>query len=1195
MGKLFNEFAGLTFHNEAEVSQNFILPLFQGYLGYNSIEIIPERYFPAKDIYSGVKLIEGGSKSLNHRPDYVICLNGDLYKPKFIVDSKAPAENIDEHLRQLRSYSISVGKNLLLITNGKEVKVYDVNNLVFHSKDISDLQEKINLLIKLLGREHHLAKTDAEIIKDFDYQSAISITDEDRVNQEIHRKKIILSDFANYLQRLDIQYANWHLPSAHFQALNNLNLKKVDPNYLLSFQLRSAEIDQTVREKRIKLPEILTDRTVNMKIFIGDTGSGKSSLLKYLTYQASRSCLNYRDMRIPVFISLREIGYGYKLEDLILATLRRNGYNCTDVYTLPSANEFVFLLDAYDEINEAFLTETHAAIEHLSSTFPCYLTSRPSRIPVFRPSVTMDVLPVSEKEIEVIVKHHLANRRYQFQREVENRNLKTESGNILLLLFLISLFKDEEALPVSVTQVIRSMVGRVKKWQESKILGTKRFRWWELEQFLAAIAYRVIESGEGALTTTETEQLIREIMIALEQARQVPGSMTVGNVLEQLAETGLLIINNDHLYFWHRLFLNYFAGLGLKHKYYENYEKIGHLASDERWHIPIVGLAAELLDITNLITVLKDRLMLSAHCIAENNRCQESEIRRIVDELILQLKSIVPDVRNRAVGTLANIDDKYVTTFFFHVLESDYPADVRMIALWVIAKTRSPEAREIIYQNLDWDETVYWLGPTSQAYVVRALYYYGEPEHLQIIENWKRTPNFVVTSQCKNIFIELHGQKKLTKQIIATLQQFFLVEYKTEPNGPEKLDALANILALVPDDRFAEEVINLVFTRDSFFRVDYVYELMKEYRSMASIQLLKTKIFEHADSGYAIERLVEIIVDSACEIPKEMFFELIMHPNSNVASKAIGGLKRFPYKEISAELEKHLQGENPQFQSWALKVLVDTGEIIPFTKNRNFPIKIYSPAAHIMLKAVRRYHLAELMPVMDRIFNTMELNKRYLQDVHLTFDLAGTYYYMGEKNKHADIIGWFFDGETFIQRNDHIHFNLLKSLKYFDPELAVRIVKCHFRTYFPFHDKEKKIMMTVFLEAVEELSQPTLVPCVKQLVDLLAEQAIQEKQAGFQLERPMRTLINIIQPSDEDWLLAHFDRTKSNQKFEFPELRRAIECLACVGSAKSLPYLKIIAEQSIKDGNMLNLCEFAFEQICQREKIVIGNKDIFQH
>jgi hypothetical protein len=1195
MGKLYDDFGSLAFHNEAEVSQNFILPLLQTYLGYAAEEILPEHYYAAKDIYSGVKFAPDGSKSLNHRPDFVICLDGDPSQPKFIIDSKAPDEGIDEHFGQLRSYAVSVGKNFLMMTNGKELKVYDVNTLLFYSADMADLQDKLSYLVELLGRDNQSLKSDIHIIKEFNHQQATTGTGQSPDDLELQRKKVILADFRHYLQNLQTSLANWHLPTQHFQAIDNLEARKIDPNLLLAFRPHTPEPDRLPEKKTLKLQQLESDDAVRIKVLAGETGSGKTSLLRYLAHKAAQYCLEYRETRIPVLVPLRETGLNNKLEDLILATLNRNGYACTTFFDLPEKNDFVFYLDAYDEVGEDFRAEVFTAIGHLSRKSFCYITTRPNALPAFRPSAAFDLLPIAERQVEEIVRQHLHSRYYEFQRQIEEHNLRAESGNILLLLFLISLFKETGTLPGTVSKIIAAIVARVKTWQDSKSPQVRRVKWAALEPLLATLAFELFRSGETALAKPAAEQLLLAALPELEQQRKLPPGMTTDEVLELLARTGLLIANHDHLYFWHRLFLNHFAALGLKAQFQQDTAVITPLLSEERWNVVIVGLAALLPSTTHLAARLKNNLWLSGYCLAENNNCEASEAGHIITGLIRQTSSAIPDIRQKAARYLAAINLQPARQFFFDVFTGDHPADIKIVALSTIGKTRSAEARAIIYQHLDWQESAFLMGPSAQANIARGLYHYDEPEHLQIITNWNKSADFLMDQECKNIFIELHSQNKLTPQLLTTLKELYIHEYKGKEHGREKLSALAKVLALVPDDTFAARIIELPLTDQQISKVESIHELLKEYRSLSVIDLVMAKVFDTAEEHYTVEKLAQIVVDSACEVPMETFFKLISHQNSNVASRAIGALKRFPYAAVRTVVEQHLHGEQAQLQSWALGVLVDNGEIVRLVRQQQFPHTFFTPTAHTLLKGVRRFHLTEAMPLMDRVRDALAQNKRYEFEISLAMDLAGTYYFIGEKEQQEQVIAWFFDGSSFLQKSDNLHFHLMRSLKYLEPALAAAAADCYFRTYFPDDSDPIRFKTGVFLDAVDDLGQHELVPRVKQIAEKLLHEIKQANtHAGFELERPMRTLAKLATPADEDWILERLDALNYNGGFEFPQLRRAAECLAFAGTARALPYLKKIAGQHRDKETILNVCQRAYEEICRREKISFSGGDLFQ-
>ncbi len=127
--------------------------------------------------------------------------------------------------------------------------------------------------------------------------------------------------------------------------------------------------------------------------------------------------------------------------------------------------------------------------------------------------------------------------------------------------------------------------------------------------------------------------------------------------------------------------------------------------------------------------------------------------------------------------------------------------------------------------------------------------------------------------------------------------------------------------------------------------------------------------------------------------------------------------------------------------------------------------------------------------------------------------------------------------------------------------------------------------MGVFLEAVEDLGRPKLIPLVKDIAEMLITSSKNsDKQDGFDLERPMRTLASIVRPSDEDWILSKLGETDFGPGLEFPQLRQAIECFARIGSIKSLPYIQKVAIEHKEKTYVPNVCQLAYEQICNREK-----------
>jgi hypothetical protein len=84
------------------------------------------------------------------------------------------------------------------------------------------------------------------------------------------------------------------------------------------------------------------------------------------------------------------------------------------------------------------------------------------------------------------------------------------------------------------------------------------------------------------------------------------------------------------------------------------------------------------------------------------------------------------------------------------------------------------------------------------------------------------------------------------------------------------------------------------------------------------------------------------------------------------------------------------------------------------------------------------------------------------------------------------------------------------------------------------------------------------------------------------LERALRSLVVISEPSDEQLILDRLDQVSSEEAFESATLRCAIECL---GSEKSIAAITGIAKKHLSSMNLINACQEAYEQICLRANL----------
>ena len=313
MGKITDTFIKLEYINEAQVSQNFVIPFLVAFLGYDITEIIPENDYPNRIIPYGKRGIKTKDIPRSQRPDYVICQD-TLDNPLFVLDSKGPSEKLDEHLPQLLSYSLGAGVNFLVITNGKEMLVYYGQEEILKISSISDLDIYFEFIKSLLHKDVFKKFTPLEIINSADFNIIKELT-KDSIEDRKRKNRLTISDYYPYLNNLHKELTNWNSP-LYFSSDFSYDVVKVSPKNLHNFKrsdsvpgeseelLSLEEINTSlhnfkrsdsvpsVSDELLPSEEINTNIISQVIILYGLQGIGKSTLLNYMAYNQAEKCIN---------------------------------------------------------------------------------------------------------------------------------------------------------------------------------------------------------------------------------------------------------------------------------------------------------------------------------------------------------------------------------------------------------------------------------------------------------------------------------------------------------------------------------------------------------------------------------------------------------------------------------------------------------------------------------------------------------------------------------------------------------------------------------------------------------------------------------------------------------------------------------------------------------------------------------------
>ena len=1183
MGVIFEQFHSLKNENEADVSQNFVRPLLTEYLGYSLEDIKPERDFPAKDIFYGRKKISSKDLPKSQRPDYVICIN-DVSNPKFVLESKAPNEKLENHLKQLQSYALGVGVNFLVITNGISLCIYDVNNLIFRAHNIGDLDLRFEEVIKILCKEVQARESPLEIIRAIDINNALGKSSNEIIKDEKRKLKLRISDFQKYLANVKEEFKDWQIPR-EFQALS-LRIEQYPPDKLHRFKIYGISKISMGEEKKYTLAELDHKFNTPAKIFIGPSGIGKTTLLKYITYLKATDCLNLHNAEIPIYIPLRNFSHNLSLENLIIKSLGKRGFNTSsqDLQKLLQKNTFIFLLDAFDEVQEKYLEDVKREIEEFTSInrHKIIITSREARLIDIPSSSRFIVTPLEQNEIENLLEKYLGNKRFQFLYEIKRKGLVGESKNTLLLTLMILIYKEDNILPISRTKIVGKIVEKIKKWEENKGERLTNGLSWEIkEKILSELAYKIVETQENpTLSKKQVDSVLMPLLEFFEENREIPKGIDKHRVIDDLALTGIVSYNDGEVSFWHRAFLNYFASKTLADKYLKSPKVLDEIKDKVAWESIIIGSVEHLEDSTKFIETLRStNLFLASACLAETNKISEHTIKEIVSQLIIKCSSPINEIRLRAIWFLKRINPKYTQEIFFELLENNQYPDIRKIAIEEVAKEKSHKAKNAVYKLIDWDEKGGMFFGSTQGSIAKALSNFDIDDQLKIIKIWRTKPDIFTSEDCEEAIRNIIKEGRLTERVKEALLYFY---FETEEGNIHKhhIDSgLADIFIEISDEKIVPKLIESFEVNNSDnLRGMRTEDILASYKLENVIEQLSSKVLDQKIGDKIREGCSGALSKSKGMVPLSIFETLLEDENPLIHRNAIKGLDRFPSSDVKDLLLLYVNDEDGWVQYEAIKILGDKGLLVELTDKNKFPKILYNINIGILLEQIRKYKLREMLPILDW------LKDKVHNDDRKQIDIAHTYSIIGEKEKAKEIIESFFH-ENQLVVSEYGLADLAEISPAFDSPYALRIIKEVLKSIGKLGE-HSGFWVDKCIESLELIGNREALYLLKELATGYAA----KKELSL-IERSLRSINSLATNKDEEW---YINFIKTNSHLENSDLRRAIEGLGIVGSEKSIPIIKQLAALHMTEEYTIAICFLSIENIYRNSGILIEitEKDI---
>ena len=1162
MGKIFDHFEYINYENEADVNHKFVIPFLTEFLGLSlEKDIYPERNYPAKDLFYGIKSFSSKSLPSSQRPDFVICID-DISNPKFVLESKAPTENLEQHLNQMKSYALGVGVNLLVITNGKNFRIYNVNDIIFQANDISELDIRFDCIEKILSKKILESNSTTRILQRIDLPKSLGLSAEQIADEEKKKIDLEISDFKDYLQHLQNEFADWQIPR-EFHSLYSSEIVQYPPNKLHKFQIyEHAELQ--LRDRNEYTYEEVDLKFKNLKVILGESGIGKTTLLKYLCYSKSTSCLKSISSQIPVYIPLRQLGPNTSLKDLIMDSLGKRGFNLPfdRFFDTLRKNSFLFLLDAYDEVQENYLEEAKRQIEDFTSDpkYVVYVTSRVSR-PLFLSGATQFVIKsLEQNEIDSLLEKYFGGEKFKFWLEIKNKGLTEESKNTLLLTLMILIYKDDSCIPSTRNQIIKRTIEKIKEWEQSKGERLIDGLTWEIkEQLFSKLAFKFIDCNRKSyLSKDEIDDVLLPFLEKYEQKREIPKGIAKNRILDDLALTGIVSYDSNQLTFWHNIFLDYFASKELAVFHTNNPEFIEEIKDQILWEPIIIGSVVHMEDSTELINILKeDNLFLASACLIESQTVDECTIQNIVLQLSTRCFSPIALIRFWALYYLKRIDVKYTKELFFDLVEKKTYPEIRIVALEEISKLGNDIAKSIVYKYIDWDERApFWFYySTTQGSIAKALSNFDEDEYLKIIDIWKNKMDIFTSGNCKEAILNIHRNGKLTEKVKEELLNFYIETTDTENEISKSghTSQLSEVLIEINDESFIPILIKNIDKSDYSIHNKYTEDILASYQSEDAINQLVNEVLNKDNEAKIIEVCSAALSESKGIVSLTVFTQLLDYENFRVRGNAVKGLGKFSSSEIKSYLLEHLNDKNSFVQGEILKVLGDKGLL---TNLLHIPFNLYN--AEVLLHEIQKFKLKEMLPIVNLLKNQINNDDRLLVNIAYTFCI------FEETEKAKKIVNEFLS-EDRVATSEFTLADLAKIAPSFDASYSLLIIEFVLKSIDKFEDiKGKGYWEELCIKALEKMGDEKSIDMLKELATDYASQ-----KEPFGVERALRSINILATNNDEDWYI-HF--INSNPTLGKIDLGRAIEGLGYIGSKKSIPIIRKIAILNKEDSDICNTC-----------------------
>lgn len=906
------------------------------------------------------------------------------------------------------------------------------------------------------------------------------------------------------------------------------------------------------KTERVEVSSLYSKRRATI---VGETGSGKSSMMRFLCHRLASNYLNRSSTGIPVRVELRDFSENRNLQTLIEDSAPLGALSGRD-----SAGRMVYLLDGFDECTPLLRPALARQIRKLcDSGRASTLVSTRDIDTHLLDGAKFKIRDLTFSVKETVLRKELGSGFWQALQMLHTIGYWNDIRTILELAMVTFLLKRGQQEVQSKTRILQSFVKHVGEAYHgnSQIHVTN---WEILSEAHDELAYIAAQAGTSIGKQAFDETIMR--LIAKHEERLSIRGVTTISFSKELEQIGFLAIGNESVYFKLRSLMHFHAARHIARKH----PSAWRLSNVEQREDILVLLAGLVEDASPIIKLLASNLWFAASAMAEAKFCNAKLAVSLKQRLRRNIESEIPEIRNHALHMLLRLPDRARSASLKDLFLSSTFVDIRMTAIERLALTKTDDARRLVLDHLDWNQDTGFLGGGSRSAIIRGLSQFGPSEFRRIITLWQQHPDMWTGKTACEALASVHDRGLLGPEMRELLVDFFEDEI-SKPNSHRLFD-LERLLIHIKVSEFAAQLLPHIAQSSHFEERYHAGNVLEAIMEPDIVQEILRILQASVENGTK-EFLSGLLVKAECPLPLNAILELTHDPNIFVACNAVKCLGRFTDDDVGERLTQYLQSDDPFVLSAAVEAFIANGridEVLSGLAGRRLLVSTLEKLAIFIGENDLLEHI-EIVRAMRR-----DVDQSQGQSLDLFFSSLRAEFKLGFVLHKDSLAPLMVDGNLNV--DPYTAKELLKRIDLFHPDTQRWLVDS-LQYMFTERDHFRKEEWFAAIETIRDREA-----VLRELGQILANSG--ETGTTFTLERPLRSLLTLGSSEQEEIV---FEILRSPTVRDTFVIKRAIECLNLFGTKRSLREIKKLfqdREGKASSDYVKDACLYAFQSIVKR-------------